>query len=1199
MTVLTETESRPNPYIGPRSFQLGEKMYGRDREIEEILDLLIAERIVLLYSPSGTGKTSLVQASLIPRLREEGFEVLPIIRINTELPRELIQPVIESHQNAHADTEHPVPCPPINRYILSVLMSLEEEIPEPLRLSIEDRITNPSLEYYLSQRRDIMSLLGHAHQNGDESFDEVAPEVLIFDQFEEILSADYTDRDTKIAFFQELKDILRSRERWALFCMREDFVPSLDPYLRFIPTRFKNTYRLDLLGESAAGQAIQLPARDAGVEFDDAVIKRLLSDLRQVYLQRSDGSIEKVPGPYIEPVHLQVVCHRLWQYIPAEKHVICEKDIERISSFGNVDSVLASYYTDQVNTIVKHVSIRERFVREWIDTYLITEQGTRGQVMQGMVQTQGLPNNVLSPLVNSHLVRSERRRGIIWFELAHDRLVAPIHTNNLAWFDNNLNPLQRQAVLWHSKDRMDGLLLDGKALEEAEEWASKNEQELNHIEREFLLECRQVHELARVKHRAFQRIRYLAMVSALVSFVAVVALIISVVLLQRAQHEMMVSNSQRLAFAAEGWSDQPQSALLLAGEAVLMNHNPISEQTLRDTIDRLTWHSIALQGHTDSVRDAVFSPDGRYIATASNDGTARIWGIDGNLRSLLKGHEGYVVRVMFSPDSSFVVTASSDSTAKIWTLDGLLVATFAQHMTGILDAAVSADSEHIVTTSLNQTILWDKQGTLLTKIEGYRAAISPDGQYIVTTLLDGTARLWSIDGTSRAIMKGHNGSLLGVSFSPDGKTILTASQDGTAKVWDMKGQLLFTLRGHTAQVQQALYSPNGKILLTLSLDNTVRLWNNEGAMLAIFPGDAQEITDAAFSPDSQYVAISSADTNVYVWDSLSPMPVLLQGHTQKVQRVAFSPDGEHIVSASDDGTARLWHRVGSSLPMIKVETNWIRRADYTPDGKEIKVSLMDDTVQAWSVEGTLRESQQQDRSHGKIRVASSDGSSSASITQEGIVQVWDAQDSLYAELKGHNGPVVSVAFSPDSRFLVTASWDKTARIWTLDGKQKALLQGHTSGVLDAVFSPDGMYVVTASNDHTARIWSLDGEELHVLSKHRGAVVDVDISPDGQYIATASWDKTALLWQKDGTLESVLKGHTERVTSVAFSPEGRRLVTSGQDNVVRQYLVYPQDLLAVAACRVDHNLSASEQETFRLGRIRFSPADYECPPVFHW
>src|SRR5262245_37700742 len=214
--MTTTTATRTNPYVGPRSSTTGETLYGRDRETYKLLNLLIAERIVLLYSPSGAGKTSLIQAALVPQLREEGFVVLPVIRVSAEPPMartestglrtELDMTTDRSVLSPQSSVLSPQSSA-LNRYVLSALLSLEEGLPAERQLPL-DQLAGISLADYLTQRE--------AELGGGDSV------VLLFDQFEEVLTVDPTDVAAKHAFFQQLGAALRNRRRWALFSMRED-----------------------------------------------------------------------------------------------------------------------------------------------------------------------------------------------------------------------------------------------------------------------------------------------------------------------------------------------------------------------------------------------------------------------------------------------------------------------------------------------------------------------------------------------------------------------------------------------------------------------------------------------------------------------------------------------------------------------------------------------------------------------------------------------------------------------------------------------------------------------------------------------------------------------------------------------------------------------------------------------------------------
>jgi hypothetical protein len=491
--MIDTSQARINPYVGPRAFQRGETLYGRDREVMELLDLLIAERIILLHSPSGAGKTSLIQAALIPKLEREGFHVLPAMRVSLE-------PAMPAEAAANS---------PPNRYVLSLLLSLEQTLPDNQQTPLSE-LGTLTLSEYLDRLR--------------EECEQADGAVLIFDQFEEILTVDPTDREAKAEFFEQVGAALRDRRRWALFSMREEFIASLAPYLRPVPTRLDNTYRLELLGAASALQAIRQPAREEGVDFTSAAATKLVDDLRRVRVQQADGSTEEQIGLHVEPVQLQVVCRRLWDRLPVSATQIVAADVEAV---GDVDTALAAYYAERVVNIAAETGVAERLIRDWCDQQLITEQGIRGQVLQGPDASQGLDNRAIWPLVDAHLVRAEKHRGATWFELAHDRLIEPVRADNAAWRVAHLHPLQRQAALWEEQGHSGGLLLRDEALEEAEAWAEANDEALTTVDRDFLEACREAQTAAERERRQARRIRWLAIGATLFSILAIVAAIVA------------------------------------------------------------------------------------------------------------------------------------------------------------------------------------------------------------------------------------------------------------------------------------------------------------------------------------------------------------------------------------------------------------------------------------------------------------------------------------------------------------------------------------------------------------------------------------------------------------------------------------------------------------------------------------------------
>jgi WD40 repeat protein len=490
---------------------------------------------------------------------------------------------------------------------------------------------------------------------------------------------------------------------------------------------------------------------------------------------------------------------------------------------------------------------------------------------------------------------------------------------------------------------------------------------------------------------------------------------------------------------------------------------------------------VALTGHEDSVRSAEFSPDGQRVVTASRDGTARVWRADGTgAPVVLTGHERFVESARFSPDGQRVVTASFDSTARVWRADG----------TGA--PVVLMGHEHVVLS----------------------AEFSPDGQRVVTASMDGTARVWRADGTGApVVLTGHEGLVKSAEFSPDGQRVVTVSSDGTARVWRADGTgAPVVLKGHEHAVISAEFSPDGQRVVTASSDGTARVWRADGmGMPVVLKGHVGLVMSAEFSPDGLRVVTASSDGTARMWwaDGMGT-PLVLTGHEGSVESAEFSPDGLRVVTASSDRTARVLRAYGMGAPVALMgHEGLVLSAEFSPDGQQVVTASRDGTARVWRADGT----------------------------------------GTPVVLTGHKGLVKSAEFSPDGQWVVTASEDGTARVWRADGTgTPVVLTANEDPVRSAAFSPDGQRVVTVSSEGTARVWRADGTGAPVvLTGHEGSVMSAAFSPDGQRVVTASEDRTARVWRADGTgTPVVLTGHVGSVNSAAFSPDGQRVVTAAKD-----------------------------------------------------
>ncbi len=1240
---------RPNPYIGPRSFLPTEHLYGRDTETRKLANLLGAERIVLLHSPSGAGKTSLVQAALIPKMRERKFHVRPIIRVNRE-PRQ-----------ASAGG---------NRYVFSLLSSLEAAHPEAAQLP-EAELATLTLAAYVARRP----------KPAGASY-----ELFVLDQFEEVLTLDPTDRAAKHAFFEQLGQLLEDRTVWALFAMREDYLGALDPYLLPIPNRLNVRFRLDLLGEDAARQALQKPAENAGATFAEETAQSMVDDLRRAQIQRPDGTLEAQLGPYVEPVQLQVVAYRLWDSLAAEDDSINKDDL---TALGDVGQALADYYAGRVARIAAETGVSERAIREWFDRKLITEQGIRGQVLMGIAHSEGLDNRAVGAVENAHLIRGDKRGGATWYELAHDRLIEPVRANNAAWFKANLNLLQLQADIWARQNRSDSLLISGQELAQMEQAARA--MTLLPAEQDFLAACRALRERERRNRRQQQFIAAGLVASLVLMVVAVVfgiqanaasnraiaastdayqqkaaadaasnranvastsAIAASTNAYQQqviaqaastqaneqksaavaardeaqkqrdeATHQSQIALARQLAAAAlNNLGVDPERSILLALQAVATTHS-VDKNVLNEAEDALhkavqtSRVQLTLTGHTDLVYGVAFSPhDGKRLATGSWDGTAKVWdAATGRELLTLKGHTSGVNGIAFSPDGTRLATGSWDNTAKVWNaVTGQELLTLTGHNAGIVGVAFSPDGTRLATASYDKTAkVWDAAtGKELLTLTGHTAevssiAFSPDGSRLATASLDNTAKVWdAATGRELFTLQGHVSQVWVIAFSPDGSRLATGSYDKTAKIWDAAtGQELLTLSGQNKDAIRGLaFSPDGTRLATASYDRTADVWDvATGHLLFALTGHTDAVLAIAFSPDPDglRLATASIDKTAKVWDATTGQELLtLKGHTDQIWGITFSPlvGDKRLATASSDGTAKVWDAAtGKELLALNASAFGIA---FSPDGKRLATAGWNGTAKVWDAATGQRLLTLTGHTAAVLGIAfSPDGTRLATASSDGTAKVWDAATGqVLLTLAGHHGIVYGIAFSPHGERLATASVEDgsaqgSAKVWdAVTGKELFTLKGHTWVVSGITFSPDGSRLATASFDNTAKVWdAATGQQLLTLTGHTSRVNGIAFSPDGSRLATASSDGTAKMWDAaTGEELFTLTGHTDAVLGVAFSPDGTRLATASADHTLRIYTTSIDELMALARSRITR--------TWRLDECQKYLHLEACPPT---
>jgi WD40 repeat protein len=588
--------------------------------------------------------------------------------------------------------------------------------------------------------------------------------------------------------------------------------------------------------------------------------------------------------------------------------------------------------------------------------------------------------------------------------------------------------------------------------------------------------------------------------------------------------------------------------------------------------------------HDGVVVGAAFSPDGALVATASDDGTAGVWdAASGAPIGKPLQHERHVNTVAFSPNGAWLVTASEDKTAQVWdAATGAPIGAALRHEGTVNSAAFSPDGGRVVTASRDKAArAWDAAtgapiGQPMQHEDSVNAAaFSPDGALVVTASDDNTARLWDA-ATGAAISRPlqHQGVVNSAAFSPDGARVLTASNDKTVRVWDAAtGAAIGRPLQHEGTVNSAAFSPDSSRIVTASDNNTARVWDAAtGAPIGRALRHEGAVRSAAFRPDGAEVVTASDDKTARVWDAAGGLIGQPLRHEDQVRSAAFSPDGRLVVTASDDKTARVWVAMtGAPIGLPLQHEDVVFRASFSPDSARVVTSSFDKTARVWDAAtgAPIGKPLQHDR-----RVSSSafspDGALVVTASEDKTARLWDAATGApIGKPLQHEDTVWSAAFSPDGARVVTASHDDTARVWdAATGAPIGKPLQHKGTVWSAAFSPDGALVVTASDDNTARLWdATTGAPISRPLRHGGGVASAAFSPDGARVVTVSWDNTARVWDAaTGAPIGQPFLHEGWADSAAFSSDGSRVVTASRDSTARVWLAPPVAPNIVAAAR---------------------------------
>jgi len=565
-----------------------------------------------------------------------------------------------------------------------------------------------------------------------------------------------------------------------------------------------------------------------------------------------------------------------------------------------------------------------------------------------------------------------------------------------------------------------------------------------------------------------------------------------------------------------------------------------------------------LEGHTDTITNISFSPDGKFIASSSKDKTVKLWNRDGSeKKSALQGkYRNEFTSVAFSPDSQIVAAGNKDNKIYLWRLNGTLITTLTGHGDWVTNIRFSPDGKTIVSASRDNTVrLWKIDGTQMKKLEGHNSTVnivrfSPDGQTIASASEDGTIKLWSSDSKKPQTI--DSPGVLDIAFDRDSKTLSVASRDDTLKIWKIDGVLLTTSNISVSR-GFACFSPDGKLLIVFDEWNQVNILKIEGSKI-------EQLKDLSLSPpitgnlspDAKTIALANKDNVVKLVSLDSETLDIHEERMNTSNLVGFSPDNFPV--SLDENLLKFWNSDGTVKKFLELSDR-TDNASFSPDGKLIALMGTQITTKLWNSTEKLLNTFELNSSFPEV---SPDGKLMVTVDRNNTAKLWRTDGTLIGNLPGHKARITKVIFSPDSRLVATVSQDNIAKLWNQDGKLIGTLQGHTKKISEVIFSPDSQLIATVSLDDTVKLWNRDGLLIQTIEKSIGRVnrstssdeIQVRFSPDSQMLFVPSNYNDVQLWDRNGKVIQPLKGHDGPVYSAIFSPNSQIIATMSSDSKVK-------------------------------------------------
>ncbi|MDJ0636342.1 MAG: caspase family protein [Xenococcaceae cyanobacterium MO_188.B29] len=1153
-----------NPYRGLESFEArhSQFFFGRQEVIEDLFAHVASpqQQLTVVLGISGSGKSSLVKAGLIPYLQEQQtdkWQILPPIRPGVNPYRSLARILVELSPKLQQQNENTAILSDRLKHnshqFISAIQSWSQQNPEK-RLLIA-----------IDQFEELISRMGTAHQGNKQ--DNTKPE---------------SDEPWE-QFIQKLAHIIQECPQVSLIItLRSDFEPrfltsALQPHwgnARFVVRAMRPDELRDV---------VEKPATEMALYFEPAnLVDRLVDEVAQM-----PGALPLLSFTLSE---MYINLHRAWlEEGQQERALTVDANFEKQ---GGVAGSLTRRANQEYDNLPDdaHRQTMHRVMLRMVEIQggeAIKRRVLKPELIYASEAENKRVDRVLNCLIATRLIVTgkETESDRIYYEPAHDFLVRGWDKLQ-DWLQQGEQQdnlvLQRlltpAAFDWQEKDKFRRFLWNANPrLDLLEQILQSEDNWFNQVETEFVKLS-----VARKKFNSRWRWRI-----AITIIIALSTLAISLLLAQRSD-KINQSRDSRQSARLDLNSIRSLDAMvssLRAGKALqhpLLRLIKPPKKLQEEVTGTLQWSVYQvkevnrMQGSTVPVRSSL-NPQSSLIGSAEDNGIIRLWSLQGEELASWQADTKRVRSLSFSPNRDLLASASQNGSIILWNFQGDKLVDWQGHIGQVRNVSFSNNGRSIVSAGGKDgaVALWDLQGKELRRWQADREMVksvsfSPDDRLIATSGADKTIRIWDLQGKLLQEFPVHSWRVI---FSPDGQLIASAGDDGFIHIWNRQYQLLTSWRADRQRLWNIAFSPDSKLIASAGEDGSARVWDLEGQQISEFRGHTGPVRSVSFSKDSKLLTSSGDDGTTRLWTLQNPESAAWQGDNQSVHDLVFSPDGKLLVSGGDDGIVRIWNSQGKLLSELTPHSAPVTSINISANSTLLASSSEDGIVRIWNLRGELFQQLPTQISSQESIIFSPDNRVLAMAGANGVIKLWDIADRSLTELSGHNGLVHDLSFSPDGKFLASASQDGTVITWDWQNRRLTnIFQDHIGEVYTVAFSPDSNWIASGGQDSTIRLWNVeDNTTKSPLHVYEAKVTSLTYSPDGKTIISSDDRGYVQLWDLDsGESLATWTAHKSSINSINLNSKGNLLATAGATGEIKLWRIDSFEQLMSQVCSLMQN-----------------------------